>query len=174
MKIFYEVVEKIMDSRDVTVGGGSASAVAGAMAAGSHHIRMSSMFERPWEDESPVRVARQLYEMAGVKPREIGAAFFYDFFTSLVIIGLEQYGFAPRGEGGPFAANGGLSWQGGRLACNTNGGQLSEAFIHGFNNTSEAVRQIRGSSTAQVEGCDLVLVAGGNTDPTGAVILRRL
>ena len=34
MKIFYEVVEKIMDSRDVTVGGGSASAVAGAMAAG--------------------------------------------------------------------------------------------------------------------------------------------
>ena len=34
MKIFYEVVEKIMDSRDVTIGGGSASAVAGAMAAG--------------------------------------------------------------------------------------------------------------------------------------------
>lgn len=147
--------------------------LAGAMAAGSHHIRMSTMFEREWQEESPVRVAQQLYEMAGVKPREIGAAFFYDFFTSLVIIGLEQYGFAPRGEGGPFAADGGLSWRGGRLPCNTNGGQLSEAFIHGFNNTSEAVRQIRGSSTAQVEGCDLVLVAGGNTDPTGAVILRR-
>ncbi|MBM4244037.1 MAG: lipid-transfer protein [Deltaproteobacteria bacterium] len=148
--------------------------LAGAMAAGSHHIRLSTMFERPWQEESPVRVAKQLYEMAGVKPREIGAAFFYDFFTSLVIIGLEHYGFAPRGEGGPFAANGGLSWQGGRLPCNTSGGQLSEAFIHGFNNTSEAVRQIRGTSTAQVEGCDLVLVAGGNTDPTGAVILRRL
>ena len=147
--------------------------LAGAMAAGSHHIRLSTMFEREWDEESPVRVAKQLYEMAGVRPREIGAAFFYDFFTSLVIIGLEQYGFAPRGEGGPFAADGGLSWQGGRLPCNTNGGQLSEAFIHGFNNTSEAVRQIRGSSTAQVEGCDLVLVAGGNTDPTGAVILRR-
>lgn len=148
--------------------------LSGAMAAGSHHIRLSTMFEREWDEESPVRVAKQLYEMAGVKPREIGAAFFYDFFTSLVIIGLEQYGFAPRGEGGPFAADGGLSWQGGRLPCNTNGGQLSEAFIHGFNNTSEAVRQIRGTSTAQVEGCDLVLVAGGNTDPTGAVILRRL
>lgn len=32
--MFYEIMEKIMDSRDVTVGGGAASAVAGAMAAG--------------------------------------------------------------------------------------------------------------------------------------------
>jgi len=32
--LFYDVMEKIMDSRDTTVGGGSASAVAGAMAAG--------------------------------------------------------------------------------------------------------------------------------------------
>jgi acetyl-CoA acetyltransferase len=147
--------------------------LAGAMAAGSHHIRLSTLFERPWEEDSPVRVARQLYAMAGVQPSEIKAAFLYDFFTSLVIIALEQYGFAPRGEGGPFVENGGLSFRGGRLPCNTNGGQLSEAFIHGFNNTSEAVRQIRGTSTAQVDGCDLVLVAGGNTDPTGAVILRR-
>jgi len=148
--------------------------LAGAMAAGSHHIRLSTLFERPWEEDSPVRVARQLYEMAGVKPSEIRAAFFYDFFTSLVIIALEQYGFAPRGEGGPFVADGGLSFDRGRLPCNTNGGQLSEAFIHGFNNTTEAVRQIRGTSTSQVPGCDLALVAGGNTDPTGAVILRRL
>ncbi len=32
--MFYDVLEKIMDSKDTTVGGGSASAVAGAMAAG--------------------------------------------------------------------------------------------------------------------------------------------
>lgn len=32
--MFYKVMEKIMDSHDVTVGGGAASAVAGAMAAG--------------------------------------------------------------------------------------------------------------------------------------------
>jgi hypothetical protein len=35
------------------------------------------------------------------------------------------------------------------------------------------VRQIRGTSTAQVPDAELVLVAGANTDPTGAVILRR-
>lgn len=146
---------------------------AGAMAAGSHHIRLSTLFERPHEEDSPPRVARQLYAMAGVRPSDVDAAFFYDFFTSMVIIALEDYGFAPRGEGGPFVQDGGLSWRGGRLPCNTNGGQLSEAFIHGFNNTNEAVRQIRGTSTSQVEGCELVLVAGANTDPTGAFLLRR-
>jgi acetyl-CoA acetyltransferase len=145
----------------------------GAMAAGSHHIRLSNLFSRPWEEESPVRVGRQLFRMADCKPSDIDAAFFYDFFTSLVIIALEQYGFAPRGEGGPFVENGGLEWPNGRLVCNTNGGQLSEAFIHGVNNSLEAVRQIRGTSTSQVEGCELVLVAGANTDPTGAVILAK-
>jgi acetyl-CoA acetyltransferase len=146
---------------------------AGAMAAGSHHIRLWTLFERPWEEQSPVRVARQLFAMAECGPKDVGAAFFYDFFTSLVIIALEQYGFAPRGDGGPFVEDGGLEWPNGSLVCNTNGGQLSEAFIHGFNNSVEAVRQIRGTSTSQVDGCELVLVAGANTDPTGAVMLRK-
>ena len=146
---------------------------AGAMAAGSHHIRLSTLFARDWEEESPVRVARQLFTMADCMPADVDVAFFYDFFTSLVIIALEQYGFAPRGQGGPFVENGGLEWPAGSLVCNTNGGQLSEAFIHGFNNSVEAVRQIRGTSTSQVEGCELALIAGANTDPTGAVILRR-
>ena len=37
----------------------------------------------------------------------------------------------------------------------------------------EAVRQIRGTSTSQVADCELVLLAGANTDPTGAILLRR-
>ena len=68
---------------------------------------------------------------------------------------------------------GALRFDGGRLPTNTNGGQLSEAFIHGLNNNLEAVRQIRGTSTSQVADCELVLLAGANTDPTGAVILRK-
>ncbi|HZR82773.1 MAG TPA: lipid-transfer protein [Candidatus Binatia bacterium] len=146
---------------------------AGAMAAGSHHIRLSNLFARAPEEDSPARVARQLWESSGLSPREVDVAFFYDFFTSLVIIALEQYGFCGLGEGGPFVEKGGLAWPDGRLVCNTNGGQLSEAFIHGFNNTVEAVRQIRGTSTSQVEGCEIAFVAGGNTDPTGAFLLRR-
>lgn len=145
---------------------------AGAMAAGSHHIRLSTLFGRSREEDSAVRVGQQLFAMAGVRPSDVDAAFFYDFFTSLVIIAVEDYGFCQRGEGGPFVENGGLAWPNGRLVSNTNGGQLSEAFIHGMNNSLEAVRQIRGTSTSQVPDCALVLVAGANTDPTGAVLLR--
>ena len=42
-----------------------------------------------------------------------------------------------------------------------------------MNNDLEAVRQIRGTSTSQVEDCEFALVAGANTDPSGSVILRR-
>jgi acetyl-CoA acetyltransferase len=147
--------------------------LAGAMAGGGHHIRLSTFYDRDRQDDGAPRVARQLWEMAGIAPGDVDVAFFYDFFTPLVIMGLEDYGFAPRGEGGRFVEGGGLAWPDGRLPCNTNGGQLSEAFIHGFNNTVEAVRQIRGTSTAQIDGCELAFVAGGNTDPTGAVVLRR-
>ncbi len=145
---------------------------AGEMAAGSHHMRLSTLFAHPRDEDSAARVGRRLFERSGLRPSDIDAAFFYDFFTSLVIIALEDYGFCKRGEGGPFVEKGGLSWQGGRLPCNTNGGQLSEAFIHGLNNNLEAVRQLRGTSTSQVPGCEFALVAGANTDPTGAVILR--
>jgi acetyl-CoA acetyltransferase len=147
--------------------------LAGAMAAGGHHIRLSTFYERARVDDGAPRAGRQLWEMAGVRPDDVDVACFYDFFTTLVIMALEDYGFCGRGEGGPFVERGGLAWPDGRLVCNTHGGQLSEAFIHGVNNVNEAVRQIRGTSTTQVEGCELVLVAGANTDPTGAFLLRR-
>jgi acetyl-CoA acetyltransferase len=145
----------------------------GAMTAGSHHRWTSTMYTRSRDDDSAARTGRRLFARAGLEPGDIDAFFCYDFFTSFVIIALEDYGFCARGEGGALVADGGLRFEGGRLPTNTNGGQLSEAFIHGFNNDIEAVRQIRGTSTAQVEDAELVLVAGANTDPTGAFILRR-
>jgi acetyl-CoA acetyltransferase len=146
---------------------------AGALAAGSHHIRLSTMFTRDRDADSAARVGRQLWESSGLSPSDMNAFFCYDFFTSFVIMALEDYGFCKRGEGGAFVEDQGLYFEGGRLPTNTNGGQLSEAFIHGMNNTLEAVRQIRGTSTSQVPDCELVLTAGANSDPTGAVILRK-
>jgi len=146
---------------------------AGALNAGSHHRWLSTLFVRDRDDDSAARVGRQLWENSGLRPSEIDAFFCYDFFTSFVIIALEDYGFCKRGEGGPFVEDQGLYFEGGKLATNTNGGQLSEAFIHGVNNNLEAVRQIRGTSTSQVPDCELVLLAGAGTDPTGGVILRR-
>jgi hypothetical protein len=44
--------------------------------------------------------------------------------------------------------------------------------VHGFNLIIEAVRQIRGTSTAQVPHCKATLVTGASGVATSAVVLR--
>jgi hypothetical protein len=56
---------------------------------------------------------------------------------------------------------------------NTHGGSNGEAFIHGVNHVPEAVRQLRGTSTCQVDDAQVALVTGAITDPAGAVLLGR-
>ncbi|MGB2884066.1 MAG: lipid-transfer protein, partial [Dehalococcoidia bacterium] len=74
---------------------------------------------------------------------------------------------------GPFVRDGALQI-GGRLPTNTSGGCLSEAYIHGLNQISEGVRQIRGTSPVQVPNCKNVLVTAGSGIPTGALVLHSL
>ena len=62
---------------------------------------------------------------------------------------------------------------GGRLPNNTNGGQLSEAYIHGMNGVIEGVRLIRGDSVNQPDANDHVLVTGGVGVPTSGMILGK-
>jgi acetyl-CoA acetyltransferase len=102
----------------------------------------------------------------------VRVAQFYDAFTPLVLFSLEAYDFCGRGEAADFSGNGALEL-GGRLAINTSGGGLSEAYIHGFNLIIEGVRQMRGTSSSQVEGAECCLVTSGEAVPTGAVLLRR-
>ena len=45
--------------------------------------------------------------------------------------------------------------------------------MHGFNLVAEGVRQMRGTSTSQVEGADTCLVTSGEGVPTSALLLRR-
>jgi acetyl-CoA acetyltransferase len=117
--------------------------------------------------------AARLWGEAGVRPDDVDAAMLYDHFTPMVLLALEDWGFCAPGESGPFAATGALRWPAGRLPVNTHGGQLSEAFIHGFNNLTEAVRQLRGTSTCQVPDADMIFVAAASSDPYGALLLRR-
>ena len=51
------------------------------------------------------------------------------------------------------------------------GGQLGEAYIHGMNGITEAVRQVRGTSVNQVPGDGPVLVTAGTGVPTSGLIL---
>ncbi len=116
--------------------------------------------------------ARILYERAGLGPDDIDVAQFYDCFTITVLMQLEDYGFCEKGEGGPFAASGALELDG-QLPINTSGGNLSEGYIHGLSHILEGVRQIRGSSTQQLNSVENCLVTSGIPTATSALILAR-
>jgi acetyl-CoA acetyltransferase len=117
--------------------------------------------------------ARRMWELADVTPADVKVAQLYDAFSPLIILSLEGYGFCKRGEGGSFTDNGNIEWPSGRLPVNTSGGGMSEAYVHGFNLVLEGVRQIRGTSTAQVSDADVSLVTSGEGVPTSALLLTR-
>jgi acetyl-CoA acetyltransferase len=96
----------------------------------------------------------------------------YDAFSPLIILSLEGYGFCDRGEGAAFTENGQIEL-GGRLPVNTSGAGMSEAYVHGFNLVLEGVRQVRGTSTAQVDDADVGLVTSGEGVPTSALLLTK-
>jgi acetyl-CoA acetyltransferase len=125
-----------------------------------------------WQDEN-WHAAQQAYRMAGVVPADVDVAQIYDAFSILVLMMLETLGFCRVGEGGPFTENGNLEWPDGGLPLNTSGGALSEAYMHGMNHVIEAVRQLRGISTAQVKDCEIALVSSANVVPSSILILRR-
>jgi len=117
--------------------------------------------------------AKRMWELADVTPADVKVAQLYDAFSPLIPLSLEGYGFCKRGEGGPFTDDGNIEWPNGRLPVNTSGGGMSEAYVHGFNLVLEGVRQIRGSSTSQVEGADVSLVTSGEGVPTSAILFVK-
>jgi 17-hydroxy-3-oxo-4-pregnene-20-carboxyl-CoA lyase len=116
--------------------------------------------------------AADVYRSAGVGPADIDCVMIYDHFTPLVLFALEAYGFCPPGEGGRFVEGNRIHFDG-ELPVNTHGGNHSEAYIHGLPHVIEAVRQLRGTSTAQVPACELVLSCSAVAQLSAAVILRR-
>jgi acetyl-CoA acetyltransferase len=115
--------------------------------------------------------AAKLWSMSQIGPDQVDVAQLYDAFSPLILLSLEGYGFCARGEAGGFTDDGGLE-VGGRLPTNTSGGGMSEAYLHGFNLITEAVRQVRGTSSNQVDGANWSLVTSGEGVPTGALLLR--
>jgi len=115
--------------------------------------------------------ASKLWSLADIGPSDVDVAQLYDAFSPLILLSLEGYGFCERGEAGPFTDDGGLE-VGGSLPTNTSGGGMSEAYLHGFNLITEAVRQVRGTSTNQVAGTRWSLVTAGEGVPTSALLLR--
>ncbi len=116
--------------------------------------------------------AAGLWRSSDFRPSDLDVAQIYDAFSPLILLSLEGYGICARGDGGPFTEGGALE-VGGRLPTNTSGGGMSEAYVHGMNLVVEGVRQLRGTSTAQVDGAETCLVTSGEGVPTSALLLRR-
>ncbi len=112
--------------------------------------------------------ARRLWSQTGMGPQDMQLAMLYDAFTPQVLKQLEAFGFCGDGEAAGFVKDGHIE-VGGSLPVNTNGGLIGEAYIHGMNNITEAVRQIRGSAANQVADVEHALVSSGMA---GAVLGR--
>ena len=95
-------------------------------------------------------------------------AMLYDHFTISVYWQLEAFGFCKPGEARDYISDGHLEL-GGRSPLSPNGGLIGEAYIHGMNNITEAVRQLRGTAVNPVADVENVLVASGMS----AAILSR-
>ena len=91
-----------------------------------------------------VQSARHAFEMAGVGPSDMDVLSLYDCYTITVIMELEDAGFVPKGEGGPFIASTDVTYRG-ELPINTHGGQLSFGqAAGGMTHVTEGVRQLMG------------------------------
>ena len=146
----------------------------GGAAAWGEGLTTQNAPEHLYATAGHAHLARRLYEMAGVGPDAVDVALLYDHFSGMVILQLEDYGFCKPGEGGPFVQSGAIRWPDGTLPVNTHGGNLSEVYLLGMTHVMEGVRQLRGTSTAQVADAEIALVTAGPSNlPTSSVLLRR-
>jgi acetyl-CoA acetyltransferase len=144
-----------------------------AAAAQSHVIHGDMLFNYYRDDlerhPDALGSAAALWKQSGLEPDNIDVAMIYENFSPIVFMTLEAYGFCRPGEAKDFIRSGAIEL-GGKLPVNTNGGLLGEGYIHGMNNITEAVRQVRGTAANQVAAARNVLVTVGRS---GLILSRN-
>ncbi len=92
--------------------------------------------------------AEKAYKMAGVQASDIQFAEVHDCFTIAEIIAIEDLGFVPKGEGGPFS-QAGCTCLNGTIPVNASGGLKSKGHpvgATGVGQICDVVEQIRGEA----------------------------
>lgn len=118
-------------------------------------------------------IADDLYANAGMGPDDVDVAHLYDHFSPMVLMGLEDFRFCPKGESGPFVADGNIALDG-TLPVNPHGGNLAEVYNHGMSHVYEAMRQLRGTSPNQIDGAEVAFVgAGSSRVASGAMLMTK-
>lgn len=114
---------------------------------------------------------------AGVRPQDVDVLTAYDSFTITLLLMLEDLGFCPKGEGGPFVEEGHIRI-GGTIPTNPDGGGLSSNHpgMRGIFLLIEAVHQLRGEAgDRQIEGAEVAVAhgVGGWLSSHATVVLGR-
>lgn len=141
------------------------------LAAGVQILAQSLVSDRPgaFENKSGISVvgsdmtreaAHQVYEAAGVGPKDIDVCELHDCFAQNELLSYEGLGFCATGEGEGFVEAGDNTY-GGAVVVNPSGGLLSKGHPLGATGLAqcyELTHQIRGSAEArQVEGARFAL-----------------
>jgi acetyl-CoA acetyltransferase len=135
------------------------------------NIGISSFQEKWFPGMFYGNVGETLWQRAGIKPSDVDVLQLYENFTGPVVMALCELGYCEPEEVEEFVSNGALEGPDAKLPFNTSGGNIGEAYIHGFEMINEAVRQIRGDSTCQVSDVELSLAVGGPGYSPGSAVL---
>jgi len=136
------------------------------------HSKMHYMVEERLRPQLNSAVSEAL-TMAHMDLSDVGHFQGYDASSVHLVNQLEGYGFVKPGEGLDFCRDGGIG-VGGSLPTNTNGGMLSEAYMHGWNQLVECVRQLRHEAgDVQVPGVHASMFSFATTDSAQPVIFGR-
>ncbi len=146
--------------------------VRGAAGATTHH---SIQAMTDMTTTAAAESGKKAFASAGITAADVDVFCGYDSFTYTVLVMLEDLGFAPKGEGGPFVADGNLRL-GGALPTNPDGGGLSctHPGMRGLFLLCEATRQLRGDAgVSQVAGAAIAVCngSGGWLSTQGTVVL---
>jgi acetyl-CoA acetyltransferase len=142
-------------------------------AQGSEHRNAARVHNAPlYATSSFTTVAPQLYEMADLGPADVDVVQSYENFTGGVLMSLVEHGFFTAAEANDVLQVENLLAPSGRLPLNTSGGNLAECYMHGLELIIEAVRQLRGESTAQVPDAEVsMVISGPMVTPVSSLIL---
>jgi len=104
--------------------------------------------------------AQQVYEAAGIGPKDVDVIELHDCFAQNELITYEALGLCPRGGAEQFVCDGDNTY-GGAVVTNPSGGLLSKGHplgATGLAQCTELVEQLRGTAGArQVEGAKIAL-----------------
>lgn len=146
--------------------------VAGWGEAKVKHSKLDQMVRQQLRPQM-AEAGTQAFAMAGMELAQIGHFEGYDASSFHLVNQIEGYGFVGQGEGIRFCQAGGMEL-GGRLPTNTEGGNLSASYMHGWSQVAETVRQLRGEAgPRQVAGLHYAMTSLAQTDQAHPILFAR-